>query len=269
MDTYYILKNNKVIPVIGFGTWQIPDGEICHQAVTAALKAGYRHIDTAMAYRNEASVGKAIREAKIPREELFITTKLPADIKGYQETMDAFTQSLYNLEMNYLDLYLIHNVKPWGKEGDGMEYMDQNIASWKAMEKLYREGKIKAIGVSNFLPQHLEILQNNTEIPVMVNQIQVNPNVIPTENIRYCKDQGILIEAYSPLGTGRVLKDSRFEKIADRYQKSAAQLCIRWSYQNGFLPLPKSVTEERIRENLNIFDFTISEPDMNEIGKAD
>lgn len=258
----YILSNGVKIPVIGFGTWQIPDGEVAYNAVKAALEVGYHHIDTALAYQNEVSVGKAIKDSGISREEVFVTTKLPAQIKGYKETLKAFEQSLTNLGLDYIDLYLIHAPKPWDVQTDGMEYMEQNIASWKAFEKLYQEGKIKSIGVSNFQPRHLEVLIKNTTIVPMVNQILLNPNVVPYENIEYCNKHNILIEAYSPLATGRILDDERLARVAEKYNRSVAQICIRWSLQKGFLPLPKSKTPSRIKENLEVFDFEISQEDM-------
>ncbi|MFA5542246.1 MAG: aldo/keto reductase [Bacilli bacterium] len=261
------LSNGIMIPAVGFGTWQIPDGNEAYNAVKHALKVGYRHIDTAMAYKNEESVGRAIKDSKIPRNEIFITTKLPAYIKGYQETIDAFNNSLKLLNVEYIDLYLIHAPKPWGVEGDGMDYMEANIATWKAFEKLYNEGLIKSIGVSNFQPMHLEALMKETKIVPMVNQISVNPNFIPRENILFNQKHNILIEAYSPLATGRVFQSDRFDDMAKKYNKTVAQLLIRWSLQMGFSPLPKSVTPSRIEENFSIFDFEISEEDMDTIGK--
>jgi diketogulonate reductase-like aldo/keto reductase len=266
-NRFYTLSNQLTIPAIGFGTWQIPQGEIAYNSVLAALKAGYRHLDTAMAYGNEESVGKAIKDSKIKREDIFVTTKLPAEIKGYQQALDAFNKSLKALDLERIDLYLIHAPKPWGKSGSGMEYMDQNIESWKAFEKLYQEGKIRSIGVSNFLPMHLEKLMGATSIVPMVNQILINPGTIPHDNISFCREHNILLEAYSPLATGRIFELKYLEEIAERYQKTVAQLCIRWSFQNGFLPLPKSQTETRIIENLKIFDFVIEPEDMNRIGQ--
>ncbi|NLD25995.1 MAG: aldo/keto reductase [Acholeplasmataceae bacterium] len=266
MNKYFTLANGVEIPVIGFGTWQIPDGGIAYNSVLEALKAGYRHIDTAMVYGNEKSVGRAIKDSGVKREDIFVTTKLSANIKGYEEALAEFEKSMHNLQLDYLDLYLIHNVKPWSVASDGYEYMEKNIASWKAFEKLYKEGKIRAIGVSNFLPGHLEILIKNTEIAPMVNQIRLNPQVIPTDNIKYCRENNILIEAYSPFATGRIFSDDKYEAIAAKYNKSVAQLLVRWSLQYGFLPLPKSVTATRIKENLDVFDFEITPEDMKAIG---
>lgn len=269
MEHFYILGNGVKIPAVGFGTWQIPDGPEAYNATLAALKAGYRHVDTAMVYGNEKNVGRAVRDSGLKREEVFVTTKLPANIKGYEEALAAFEKSLDNLGLDYVDLYLIHNVKPWGVESDGYEYMDANIASWKAFEKLYEEGKIRAIGVSNFLPGHLEILIKNTKVKPMVNQIRLHPEHIPTEDIRFCKKEGILIEAYSPFATGRILGGERYAEVAKKYGKTVPQILVRWSFQNGFLPLPKSVNEQRIKENLDIFDFELSPEDMDFIGKIE
>ena len=263
----YVLSNGVSIPVVGFGTWQIPNGDLAYNAVLTSLQAGYRHLDTAMAYQNEESVGQAIRDSNLNRADLFITTKLPAETKGYLETIEAFNESLRKLDLDYIDLYLIHAPKPWGVNTDGMEYMEKNIESWKAMEQLYLSGKIKAIGVSNFKVQHLESLLNHCEIIPMVNQILVNPNYIPEEDIAYCKKNNILVEAYSPLATGKILNNHDLEVIASKYSKTVAQLCVRWSLQNGLLPLPKSVTNKRIIENIDVFDFEITDDDMEKISK--
>lgn len=261
-EQFFTLANNVKIPVIGFGTWQIPAGDVAYNSVMSALKYGYRHIDTAMAYKNEESVGQAIKDSNINRKEIFVTTKLPAAIKGYQETLDSFEQSLKNLGLDYVDLYLIHAPKPWGLDVDAMEYMDKNIETWKAFEKLYKDKKIRSIGVSNFLPDLIEELIKNAEIVPMVNQINVNPTNIPHNNIEYCKEHNILVEAYSPLATGRIIDNYDLKLIAKKYNKSVAQICIRWSYQYGLLPLPKSITDTRIIENLKIFDFEIDDNDM-------
>lgn len=267
MNYFFTLENGVKIPAIGFGTWQIPEGEVAYNSVLAALKAGYRHLDTAMVYGNEKSVGRAIRDSKLKREDIFVTTKLSANIKGYDEALEEFEKSLDNLGLDYLDLYLIHNVKPWQVDSDGYDYMDANIASWKAFERLYQEGKIRSIGVSNFLPGHLDILIKNTSIKPMVNQIRLHPEHIPSDNIKYCNENGILVEAYSPLATGRIMNNERYAQIAAKYNRTPAQILIRWSYQNGFLPLPKSVNESRIIENFDIFSFELSKEDMDLIGK--
>lgn len=259
-DTY-ILNNGYHIPCLGFGTWQSPDGETTVSAVRSAVRAGYRHIDTAAAYKNETSIGKALKLLGIPRTELFITSKVWDDSRGYGKTMQSFQKTLDDLQTDYLDLYLIH----WpATKYRCPDWEAVNLDTWRAMTELYRKGYIKAMGVSNFLPEHLEALMR-TEIIPMVNQIEYHPGQMQEEVVDYCKQNGILIEAWSPLGTGRMLSDQRLQDIASNYGKSAAQLCIRWCLQNGVLPLPKSVTPSRIMENADVFGFDISDEDMAEI----
>jgi len=262
---HYMLNNSVKIPKIGFGTWQIPAGEEAYEATMEALKAGYRHIDTAAAYRNEASIGKAIHDSGIPRDQLFVTSKLAADKKGYDVAREEFQATLDRLDFDYLDLYLIHWPKPWGVEGDGYEYNDQNVDTWKAFIDLQKEGKIRAIGVSNFNPGHLKPLLEQTDVVPQVNQIFLAPGHLQPETISYCEERNIVLEAYSPLGTGSVFDVDKLEHIAERYDKTVAQLAIRWSLQKGFLPLPKSATKSHIKENLDVFDFAISESDINKI----
>ena len=257
-DTFTLTGGVK-IPVIGFGTWQAQDGEIATAAVSAALKAGYRHIDTAAIYRNEESVGKAIRESGIAREEIFVTTKLWNKCRTYELAYEAFERSISKLGLDYVDLYLIH----WPASPAQYENFEQmNLDTWRAMTELYKAGRIKAIGVSNFMPHHLAALMK-TEVAPMVNQIELHPGYTQKETVDFCRANGIAIEAWSPLGSGRVLSDERLKRIADGYGKSVAQLCVRWCLQNGFIPLPKSVTESRIIENANVFDFEISDADMD------
>lgn len=254
----YELSNGYKIPCVGFGTWQTPDGDTAVAAVKEAIKAGYRHIDTAAQYGNEVSVGKGIKESGIARSELFITSKLWNTERGYDKVMVAFEKTLKDLGLDYLDLYLVH----WPaakKQFDNWEEL--NLSTWKAMTELYKAGKIKAIGVSNFLPHHLEALMKTEVIP-MVNQIEFHPGYMQTEAVEYCRRNGIFIEAWSPMGSGRMLKDETLMKIASKYDKSVAQLCVRWCLQNGTLPLPKSVTPSRIWENTKVFDFVISDEDM-------
>ncbi|MDR2428675.1 MAG: aldo/keto reductase [Candidatus Margulisbacteria bacterium] len=251
------LNNGVSIPEIGFGTWQTPDGETAVRAVKTALEYGYTHIDTAACYENEASVGHAVRESGIPREKLFITTKLWNTERGYDSALKAFAASLQKLQLEYIDLYLIH----WPDNKNP----EPNIASWKAFEKLYKEGLIKALGVSNFQPRHLRPLLDMAEIKPAVNQIEYHPGYRQEETVEFCRKHDILVEAWSPLGCGRILQDSNLRRIAQKYNKSIAQLCLRWCRQNGTLPLPKSVTPERIKENLRVFDFEISAEDMQYI----
>ncbi len=257
----YILSNGINIPCVGFGTWQTPDGEVAVNSVKEAIKVGYRHIDTAAVYGNEVSVGQAIKDSGVDRKELFITSKLWNRDRGYESTFKAFDETLNKLGLDYLDLYLIH----WPAVKKQFDNWDEiNLDSWRAMIELYKRGKIKAIGVSNFFPHHLESLMN-TEIAPMVNQIEFHPGFMQAETVEFCKKNGVLVEAWSPLGTGRLLSNETLKAIAEKYNKSVAQLCIRWCLQNGTLPLPKSVTPSRIVENTNVFDFDIEAKDMAKI----
>lgn len=259
----YILRNGVGIPCIGFGTWDAPDGEIAVDSVKKALKAGYRHIDTAAIYGNEDSVGKAVRESGIPRSEIFVTTKLWNTERGYKKTLAAFEKSMKKLGLDYLDLYLIHwpaNAKQFKDKAEEL-----NNETWQAFEDLYKAGNIKAIGVSNFFVHHLEALLKNAEIPPMVNQIEYHPGFKQDETAVFCKANNIIVQAWSPLGRGKVLSDKTIAAIAAKYKKSPAQICIRWILQKGLLPLPKSVTESRIIENGDVFDFVISAEDIKAI----
>lgn len=255
----YKLANGVEIPCVGFGTWQTPDGEVAVSSVKEAIKAGYKHIDTAAIYRNEESVGKAIRESDVPREELFITTKVWNNAHGYKETLEAFKESMARLGLEYLDLYLIHWPNPLAFR-DCWE--EKNAETWKAMEELYEAGKIRAIGISNFRPHHMDALLKTARIIPMVNQICIHPGYLLDETIIYCQEKGILLEAYSPLGTGKIFESAEIVPIAQKYGKSVAQVCLRWSIQKGFLPLPKSVTTSRIRENIDLFDFDLTTEEM-------
>jgi len=250
------LNNGVEIPCIGFGTWQTPDGKTAVESVRVAIETGYRHIDTAAVYGNEKSVGIGIVDSNVSRNELFITSKLWNSEKGYDTTLHAFDKSMSDLGLEYLDLYLIH----WPAIGDdGPAY---NKETWRAFERLYKDKRIRAIGVSNFKSHHLEALMETADIMPMVNQIEYHPGQMQQETVDFCRKNDILIEAWSPLGTGRMLKNPQLVDIAGKYSKSVAQLCIRWCLQNNILPLPKSVTPSRIKENSEVFDFKISSHDM-------
>ena len=255
----YTLANGVQIPVIGHGTWQTPDDETGYQAVLSALQLGYRHIDTAQGYRNEDIVGRAVKDSGIPREEIFITSKLDNPNHGYDNTMRSFEGTLEQLGTDYVDLFLIH----WPNPLQYRETWQQtNAETWKAFEELYRAGKIRAIGVSNFRQHHIDEIMKTAEIAPMVNQIRLCPGETQDELVAYCKERNILLEAYSPLGTGQIFKVTEMQALEEKYQKSIAQICIRWSLQMGFLPLPKSVTAERIRENMDVFGFELDEDDV-------
>ena len=255
----YTLANGVQIPVIGLGTWQTPDDVTGYQAVLSALQLGYRHIDTAQGYRNEDIVGRAVKDSGIPREEIFITSKLDNPNHGYDNTMHSFEGTLEQLGTNYVDLFLIH----WPNPLQYRETWQQtNAETWKAFEELYHAGKIRAIGVSNFRQHHINEIMKTAEIAPMVNQIRLCPGETQDELVAYCKERNILLEAYSPLGTGQIFKVPEMQALAEKYQKSIAQICIRWSLQMGFLPLPKSVTAERIRENMDVFGFELAEDDV-------
>ncbi|MGK4179783.1 aldo/keto reductase [Lapidilactobacillus dextrinicus] len=260
-DTY-TLNNGVKIPVVGFGTWQTPDGNIAESSVLAALKAGYRHIDTAAAYGNQESVGRGIRKSGIPRDEIFVTTKLWNKDHGYQAAKQAIDRSLMELGLDYLDLYLIH----WPNPVDFRDrWQEMNAESWRAMEEAVQAGKIRAIGVSNFHAKHLDELLKTATIQPTVNQIFLNPSDLQPEVTAYNEAHHILSEAYSPLGTGKIFKVAELQDIAANYGKTVAQVVLRWSLQHGFLPLPKSVHPERIEENAQLFDFELSEADMKVI----
>ncbi|XKU94240.1 aldo/keto reductase [Lactobacillus acidophilus] len=260
-DTY-TLNNGVKIPIIGFGTWQTPDGEVAEESVLAALNCGYRHIDTASAYGNEDSVGRAIQMSGINRHELFITTKLWNTDHGYEKTKKAIDQSLLDLKLDYLDMYLIHWPNPSSMRD---HWAEMNAESWRAMEEAVRAGKIRAIGVSNFRKHHLDALMETAEIKPVVNQTFLNPSDLQSEVVAENKNLDLLSEAYSPLGTGGLLGNEVVKEVAANYGKSTAQVLIRWSLQHGFLPLPKSVHLEYIKANADVFDFEISPEDMTKL----
>lgn len=262
----YTLSNNVSIPELGFGTWQTPNGDVAVSAVKKALEVGYRHIDTAQGYKNEDSVGQAIKESGIPREEIFLTTKLWNENHSYNLVLSSFEESLKKLQTDYIDLFLIHWPNPV-KFRDN--WQSANAETWRAMEELYQAGKIKAIGVSNFLPHHFEELKKTATIFPMVNQIFLAPGELQKEVVSYCQEHNVLLEAYSPLGTGKIFDVPEMQELSDKYGKTIAQIAIRWSLQHGFLPLPKSVTPSRIEENLAVFDFELSDEDMQRIDQLD
>ncbi len=255
----YTLANGVKIPCTGFGTWQTPNGEVAVSSVLSALEAGYRHIDTAQGYGNEESVGIAVKQSGIDRKELFLTSKLTNSEHGYEKTLAAFETTLEKLGTDYLDLFLIHWPNPIAFRD---HWQEANAGTWKAFEELYRSKRIRAIGISNFRPRHMEELSRTAEIAPMVNQIRLCPGDTQDEVVEYCRTHNILLEAYSPLGVGKIFEVPEMKALAEKYQKSIAQICIRWSLQRGYLPLPKSVTPSRIRENTQVFDFELDSSDV-------
>lgn len=253
INTKVTLNNGVPIPIIGLGVFQSPPGGITKQAILDSLDAGYRHIDTARIYGNEVDVGKALAESGLQREEIFVTTKLWNADQGYESTLDALEISLGKMDLDYVDLYLMH----WPVE-------DRRLESWTAMEELLAKGRCRSIGVSNFMVHHLDELLKNTHVVPAINQIELSPyNYLQRkETLKLCHSEGIVIEAYSPLTKGKKLGDPRLVEIAAKYGKTTAQLLIRWALEKQFVVLPKSVNQDRIVENADVFDFTISAVDM-------
>lgn len=254
-----LLNNNNQILLVGFGTWKLKNNEQTVEIIKEAIKCGYRHFDTAFAYGNEEAVGKGLKESLINREELFITGKLWNDDRGYDNIINACKRTISNLQCEYLDLYLIH----WpASKAVHDDWIDINNETWKAFEYLYQNGYVKAIGVCNFKKNQLEELLKIAKIKPMVNQIEFHVGFRQEDTVDYCKKNNILVEAWSPLGSGKMLKVEALKEIADKYNVSVAQLCLRWCLQNETIPLPKSKDTQRMKENLNIFNFEISEEDM-------
>ena len=254
------LNNGLEMPQLGFGVWKVSDEEAT-VAVEKAFELGYRSIDTAKVYGNEAGVGRAIANSNLPREELFITTKVWNSDHGYENTLKAFDESLEKLGLDYVDLYLIHWPTP--------KY-DEYVETYKALEKLYKDGRVKAIGVCNFAIEHLERILNECEVVPAVNQVECHPYLQQKELKDFCEKHNILVEAYSPLMNGRdVLEDAVVKEIAEQYGKTPAQVILRWHLQTGVIVIPKSVTPSRIAENLDVFGFELSDADMEKIATLD
>ena len=257
----YSLSNGVSIPKLGFGTWFIDDDKAA-EAVRQAVSVGYRHIDTAQAYGNERGVGEGVCTCVIPREEIFVTSKVAAEHKTYQSAMDSIDETLGKTGLDYLDLMIIHSPQPWAEWRGEKRYFDENKEVWKAMEDAYKAGKLRAIGVSNFLQDDLESLLPSCEIRPMVNQILVHIGQTPLSLIEYCRAQNILVESYSPIGHGQILQNPLVLETAEKYGVTAAQLSVRYAVQLGTAALPKTENPEHMKENAAI-EFTISEEDMN------
>ncbi|MDN6900606.1 aldo/keto reductase [Oenococcus sicerae] len=258
-DTY-TLNNGTKIPKVGFGTWQTPDGDVAYQAVSNALKAGYRHIDTAQNYRNERSVGKAIADSDVDRDDLWITTKLPAEDKKRDAILADFDHSLAALGLDYLDLYLIHAPWPW-REAASRHFDAENTETWQTLEELQKSGRVKSIGISNFDVHDMKNILNIAEIKPVVNQVQYYIGFTEPKIAAYAAANDIRLEAYSPLATGDILNSKAVRDIADKYSVSVARLALRFTLQNGTITLPKAISETHIQENTQL-DFTISASDM-------
>ena len=257
VEKFMLLSNGVKIPSIGFGTYKSGDDEETAKIIKNALNLGYKMIDTASFYNNEVGIGNGIKESGIDRKDIFIVTKLWNDDHGYDKTIEAFNKSLNNLQVDYIDLYLIH----WPNK--------LNAETWRAFEHLYETGKVKAIGVCNFKVEHLEELKKTAKIMPMVNQVEIHPFSTKNNIINYCKDNNIKVVAWSPISRGRVLSNELMIDLSQKYKKSIVQIVLRWHMQKGVIPIPKSSNENRIKENIDIFDFEISSEDMKAIDSLD
>jgi len=254
INTTKELNNSEKIPLFGLGTYLNDNGKRAIDTILYALEIGYRHIDTAAMYENEKEVGEAVHQSGIPREEIFITTKLWNSDHGYQNAINAFHKSLDKLKLNYIDLYLIH----WPVES-------LRVESWRALEKLYNDGLCKSIGISNYMERHIAELLYNSEITPVINQVEFSPFLYLKDLQNYCESKKIGLESYSPLTKGYKLNDSRLIEIANQYNKSTSQMLIRWCLQKGVICIPKSSQKKHIKENADVFDFIISKEDVSEL----
>lgn len=263
---YTKLLNNIQIPMLGYGTYKTAADEEGLQMIKDAIKAGYRHIDTAQGYKNEHLVGQAIRESGIPRNQFFVTTKVWNDNQGYDKTKESIEESLNKLNIDYIDLLLIHWPIPQGKND---EWKKLNQETWKAMEEYYDAGLIKAIGVSNFLEHHLNNLLESARIMPMVNQLEIHPYYQQQSTVKFCQDKGIIVESWGPLMRGKAFKDPKLIELAQRNNISVAQLCIRYCLDRNIVTLQKSSKFERMIDNARVFGYHLDEYTMNEIAKLD
>lgn len=263
LDQSYTLNNGVTIPKLGLGTWMIDNGQAA-RAVRAATEIGYRHFDTAEGYGNEQGVGEGIRSCGLPRNEVFVTTKLEADYKTYAEAKAGIEGSLRDLDIDYIDLMIIHAPQPWAHFRTDDHYFEGNLQAWKALEEAHQAGKIRAIGVSNFEQVDLENLLANGTVKPAVNQILAHISNTPFDVIGFCQDNGILVEAYSPMGHGEILHNPTIVEMAQRYGVTVAQLCIRYCLELGMLPLPKTANPDHMRTNAQV-GFTISAEDLEDL----
>lgn len=255
------LSNGVEIPVLALGTWFIDDDKVA-EAVKSAVKLGYRHIDTAQAYGNEQGVGKGIRSCDVPREQIFVTSKVAAEYKTYEEAAVSIDRSLANMGLDYIDMMIIHSPQPWDKVNQSEDrYVEGNRAAWRALEDAYKAGKLRAIGVSNFLQEDIEKLWETAEIKPMVNQVLCHISNSPLELIDYCQKKGMVMEAYSPVAHGEALKNKAIADMAEKYGVTIPQMCIRFDIQLGMIVLPKTANPEYMKVNADV-DFAISDEDM-------
>ena len=257
------LANGDQIPTVGFGTWLLAEGDECYDAVAEALRVGYRHVDTARAYHNEASVGRAVRDSGIARDELYITSKLPAEAKSYSRAVEEFETTMAEIGLDHLDLYLIH--APWPWDEIGKDCREENKQVWKAMEEFLASGRVRAIGVSNFDPEDLASLLPACTVKPMVNQIRWFIGLDPSATVAVCEANGMVVEAYSPFAHGLIVNHPEIAEIAARYGASGPQLCIRYLLQLGAVVLPKATSPSHIQANAEL-DFEISDADMDVLG---
>jgi len=267
LEEKYTLSNGVEIPKLGLGTWFISDTDVV-QAVKDAAKIGYRHIDTAQAYQNERGVGDGIRACGVKREEMFVTTKLAAEVKSYKEAVASIDNSLKTLGLDYIDMMIIHSPKPWRKFHGEDHYFEGNREAWRALEEAYQAGKLRAIGLSNFEKADLDNILESNSVKPMVNQILAHISNTPKELIQYTQDQGILVEAHSPIAHGELMKNQEVLKTAEKYGVTVPQLSIRYVLQLGLLPLPKTANREHMKENAEV-EFVISEEDMDSLKNAE
>lgn len=259
----YTLANGVAIPRLGLGTWLI-EASKAEQAVKDALNIGYRHIDTAQDYGNEAEVAAGIKNTGLSRDQVFLTTKLAARYKSFSDARTAIDESLQRMGLDYVDMMIIHSPQPWGNFGDKERFFEGNKEAWRALEEAYKAGKIRAIGLSNFAQQDIDNIIESCSVSPMVNQILVHVSNTPTELIQYSQHKGMLVEAYSPVGHGELFKNQQIAQMAEKYGVSVPQLCIRYDLQLGLLPLPKTANPEHMKNNADL-DFVISDPDMDSL----
>ena len=260
LEEKFTLSNGVEIPKLGLGTWFINDKDVI-QGVKEAARIGYRHIDTAQAYGNESGVGEGIKTCGVKREDMFVTTKLAAEVKSYKEAVASIDGSLKKLGLDYIDLMIIHSPKPWAKFLEEEPYFEGNREAWRALEEAYKAGKIRSIGVSNFEEKDIDNILSSCSVKPMANQILAHISNTPKELIKYCQDKDILVEAYSPFGHGELFKNDEIKAIANRYNVSVSQLAIRYCLQLDLLPLPKTANPQHMKTNAEV-DFVISQEDM-------